>query len=181
MTGRAPTRRLFFALWPDAATRRALAAAIAPLTARFGERMVPLANVHVTLAFLGNVAVGDLPRIEAAAQRLNAPSLVIDFDRLGLWRKPQVIVALASDPPVQAAACARALWEQVAPIGLVPDERPYAPHVTLVRKVGRLPAGGLPELAGPIRWEASDFVLVDSVTAPAGPEYRVISRWPLHR
>ena len=47
-----PTRRLFFALWPDARVRRRLAAASRPLLAAAKCRPIADSRLHVTLAFL---------------------------------------------------------------------------------------------------------------------------------
>lgn len=173
------TRRLFFALWPGAATRAAVVAATAPVLAACGGRPVPAQCLHVTLAFLGSVPERDLPRVERAAAGLAAAPLMMDFDTVEIWRKPRVLVASTTGPADEGAACARALWQRLEPLGLLPDERPWRPHITLARKVGAAPAAGLPPLAAAVHWEARDFVLVDSVTTPTGPEYRVIGRWPL--
>ena len=53
---RAPSRRLFYALWPSELERARLAAGFAPLVATVAGRPVPPANLHVTLEFLGLVA-----------------------------------------------------------------------------------------------------------------------------
>jgi len=47
------TIRLFFALWPDDATRRALAACASAVVAQTGGREVAAGNLHLTLAFIG--------------------------------------------------------------------------------------------------------------------------------
>ena len=48
-------RRLYFALWPDAALRATIARVAAGPAAVAGGRAVPAADLHVTLAFLGGV------------------------------------------------------------------------------------------------------------------------------
>ena len=48
------TQRLFFALWPDAATSVALAALAQQIAAESGGRPTAPGNVHLTLAFLGD-------------------------------------------------------------------------------------------------------------------------------
>lgn len=52
----------------------------------------------------------------------------------------------------------------------------YQPHATIARKVRRAPP-----VAGAIRlrWQVHDFVLVRSVTDPAGVRYDVLHRWLL--
>jgi 2'-5' RNA ligase len=59
--------------------------------------------------------------------------------------------------------------------GLEVDDRPYFPHVTLLRDAER---HGLPELGG-FEWRVRDFVLVESRLQSTGSTYQVIGRWPL--
>ena len=49
------TARVFFALWPDADARVALAALAREIAARTKGRAPPAANLHMTLAFIGEV------------------------------------------------------------------------------------------------------------------------------
>jgi 2'-5' RNA ligase len=56
------------------------------------------------------------------------------------------------------------------------DERPYAPHLTLLRKARwDLPPSPLKN----IYWVINEFVLVRSNRTENGSEYEVIGRWPL--
>jgi len=44
----------------------------------------------------------------------------------------------------------------------------------------RDPVEPVPEgLWSPVRWEAREFVLVESVRRPAAAHYEVLARWPL--
>ena len=52
---RESTRRLFFALWPDAALRASLQRRLAPLCAPDWGRVTGPAQWHVTLEFLGSL------------------------------------------------------------------------------------------------------------------------------
>ena len=47
--------RLFFALWPDGDTRKAINGLARPAVRRAGGRPVPARHFHMTLAFLGEV------------------------------------------------------------------------------------------------------------------------------
>ena len=66
--------RLFFALWPDAFTQQSWFSELAPFLAPLGGRRVPAANLHLTLAFYGDVSehrLDDLAEalVAAAARR----------------------------------------------------------------------------------------------------------------
>jgi 2'-5' RNA ligase len=60
-------------------------------------------------------------------------------------------------------------------LGLERDTKPFRAHLTLARKVRRLPAVGAPQ---PVSWTVADFVLAESETDPAGPRYDVLERFP---
>ena len=195
MTGTSErTRRLFFAFWPDEATREAMHHAARKAVRHSGGRPVPAANLHVTVAFLGSVAESLRPEVErigaaVAAEGLEPQAILggkgapggaacppdLVFDGIVFWAKPQVLVAACSQPPPEAAALAARLWAALRVLPIRPDLRPYQPHVTLARKV-RKPA---PDLAlKPVSWPVTALTLVESVTDPAGARYEPIASWP---
>jgi 2'-5' RNA ligase len=170
------TRRLFFAFWPDAATRAELEHACRKAVRGSGGRPVAAGMLHATLAFLGSVAEARLPAIKHAAIGLPAEPFELVFDGIEFWPKPQVIVAVCSRQAPSVEALARSLWSRLAPLGLSADPRPLRAHVTLARKVHR-PAAGLG--MRPVRWPVGEVSLVQSVTDPAGARYEVLQHWPL--
>lgn len=176
-TARGATRRLFFALWPDAATRQALVHATRKAVRHCGGRPVPPGNLHATIAFLGPVPEDRLTAVFAAGEAAAAPGgpLPIRVDGIEVWPKPRVLVATAPTPAA-AVELAERLWEGVEPLGIARDPRPLRIHVTLARKVGKPPpAPGL----HPVDWTVGDLALVESVTDPAGARYTPVARWPL--
>jgi 2'-5' RNA ligase len=170
-----PTRRLFFALWPDANTRAAL---IALAKERVQGRARPVAsdNFHITLAFPGNVTAGVQSCLETAAGRLVGTPFELAIDRLGYWPGPRIIWAAPSYTPPELWSLATELREVLASCGLKPEDRPYQAHITLVRKASRaLPVTRIAS----IPWSISEFCLVESVSEPAGVRYLVLRAWPL--
>ena len=78
--------RLFFALWPDEATR----AKLAVLQEGISGRKVSAANLHLTLAFLGNqprALLGDLAQVMQA--QTPAP-FTLRIDHYGYFSKPRI-------------------------------------------------------------------------------------------
>jgi RNA 2',3'-cyclic 3'-phosphodiesterase len=174
-------RRLFFALWPDQAQRRALEHAAAEAVRRCGGRPVAASNLHVTLAFLGSVAVMRIPELQHIARELtpavaaHAP-VALTFARLAHWKEARILCALTAPESLAAQALATALQQAAAALGFSPDRKPFQAHVTLARKVVRL--GAVPRLR-PVEWRFDAFALVDSRTEPSGPVYSVIESYPL--
>jgi len=170
-----PTRRLFFALWPNTDTRAALAALVRERIQDQGRRVVP-DNLHVTLAFPGNVTAGVQACLEEAAGRVSGAPFSLAIDRLGYWPGPRIIWAAPSYTPPELWSLATELRGVLAGCGLEPEDRPYQAHITLVRKAGRkFPVTRI----APIPWSISEFCLVESVSGPDGVRYLVLRAWPL--
>jgi len=168
--------RLFFALYPDPDTRRAIHALTGAVTGRDGRR-VPADNIHLTLAFLGHLEPAAVDCVCAGADRLSGSGFELALDTLGHWQRPQVAWLGASRVPDALRALAAGLAAVQAGCGLAADEREYSPHVTLLRKARRpLPATGL---ALTVAWRADSFVLMDSVSGAGGVSYTVRREWPL--
>jgi RNA 2',3'-cyclic 3'-phosphodiesterase len=166
--------RLFFALWPDAALRAELACRLPPLLAGVDGRPQRPDQWHVTLEFLGAVAAGRQPALRQAAGRAALEPVVIEFDRVEHWVRPQVACLVATRVPAALESGVARLRAVLAEEGFAPDGRPFRPHVTLARKVR---AAGSATLAEPVRWPASRFALVRSSTEPAGSRYEPVQWW----
>jgi RNA 2',3'-cyclic 3'-phosphodiesterase len=166
--------RLFFALWPDSALLRVLAARVESIVASIdGKRQSP-GQWHVTLEFLGQVARDRQPVLHAAAGRVRMEPCTIEFDRVEHWRKPQVACLVASRLPAELAALVTQLRAALVAEGFTPDSRPFCPHLTLARKVR---AAANSPLEPPFVWRSSGFALVRSVTDPAGSRYEPLCWW----
>jgi len=175
--------RLFFALWPSATHRQALAAATAAAVAQVDGQAIPKANFHVTLAFLGMVPGRTFARLVEIGGQDRHPMPDLSFDRIEYWPRPKVLVAMPSQVPAAGPAMVDRLWQRIVPLGFEREARTWRPHLTLVRRVRRLPPDGpalaieqLPRYQDPARW---GLALVESVTHPDGPHYWSLAEWPL--
>lgn len=173
--------RLFFALWPDAGLRDCIAEAAARAVSLVPGQRVPPANLHVTLAFLGQVAEQAVPTLMGIGDRGPWPRVALDLERVDYWPKPKVLVAMPETVPPAGIACVDRLWKSLEPLGFVREVRPWWPHLTLVRQVRRPPPAGL-ELRlsarparDPFAWR---LALVESVTHPEGARYTPLANWP---
>jgi len=166
-------KRLFFALWPDEATRQRLLQLSATLQLPGAKRIRP-ENLHVTLAFLGNVDEQLLPALEEQVEGIPVPGFSLLFDQLDYWRRPGIVCLTCSKPVPQVLQLAQGLSEICSGLGITLDGREFRAHVTLARHVR-----GKPEVRlEPLPWPADDFVLVESQTWPEGVQYTVLRRYP---
>jgi 2'-5' RNA ligase len=166
--------RLFFALWPDEATRTRLAEWTRAIHRASGGRAMRPENVHLTLAFLGSTDAALLPVIAAAAGRATPRTFTLRIDEAGYWRHNQIAWAGVRESPPALEALVLALRAALVDAKIAFDPKPFVAHLTLVRKAR--PGFKLPRLE-PIEWPVRDFVLVQSVTGPDGSRYEAIGRW----
>lgn len=165
------TRRLFFALWPDDEIRRGIVER-RDMLGPVSRKRVPDANLHMTLAFLGDLPAEQVPDIERAADSLHCPAFGLTLDRFG-WFARAGVVWLGGEATDPARALADSLGEAVRVLGIALDTRPLVPHVTLFRKVRRRPDFPAPD---PLPWAAGQFSLVESIP---GRPYQVLRSWAL--
>lgn len=186
-----PSRRLFFALWPDAEAAEHLSA-LGHAMATPGSRPLLPQQLHMTLAFLGAVPEDCLPALMDASDQIVADSFSVRLDRLGFWPCGGVLYAGSraanclrpehsspKDAP-QSHSTGFRLFAAVAAaarsVGLSLNDRLVVPHVTLARRVRGI---DLPRMAEDMGWHASEFALVESHLHHAGPRYQTLATWPL--
>ncbi len=139
---------------------------------------VPPQNYHLTLAFLGEVAVSQRGALQQIGASLRAPGSTITFDAYEYWREPRVIVAAARETPAAFLALWSGLHRALQSSQAAPRFQPSPPraHVTLARKVVQAP---VLQAMSPVRWSARSFSLVNSDTSGAHSVYTVVDTWSL--
>lgn len=170
------TQRVFFALWPDDATRAALALAARQMHRKLHGRRTRDENLHLTLAFLGNVEAGDLERLRAVPASIAAGTFDLVLDTWDCWPHNRVGWAGPSSMPPQLERLASNLSHWLRGMGFGLEARRFAPHVTLVRDAQY---AAMPKAMAPVNWSVKEFVLVRSQRLPRGSQYEVVERWPL--
>ena len=170
------TVRLFFALWPSAAASADLAIAGECLHGLCGGRQTRMETIHLTLVFLGAVASDHVDKLLELAGEIQAPAFGIDLTQLGWWSHNGIAWAAPKNTSAELFLLVDALQEKLRNAGFLFEEKPFVPHVTLLRK-GCCKDNAFPAVN--IAWRAEDFVLVKSVPGGGGAAYEVLGRWPL--
>jgi len=176
----AEPNRLFFALWPDDATRAALDEAGRKLKARLqpGGRLEKPERLHATLLFLGDA----VPAQEEAtalqiASLLKADPFTLTIDRAGTFSRRSKLWWLGSSQASrEALALHDALRARLRVAGVSYDLKTFTPHVSFLRDAGKALAT---TPIAPIRWKVDDFVLARSQLDPQPARYDVIGRFKL--
>ena len=137
--------RLFAAVWPSAEAAEHLAAALG---------RPPSPRWHLTLAFLGEVAVP--PDLSA----VRVEPFDVALGGAGTFSGGRVLwagVRLGAEPLAELAV---AVAGACAAAGVALEDRPYRPHLT-VRRGRDLEPGPLVHYAGPA-WTVDRFALLES-------------------
>jgi RNA 2',3'-cyclic 3'-phosphodiesterase len=166
--------RLFFAIWPDVESAQALHGLAIEQLGHCGGRVMRQETLHLTLAFLGEIATARLDEVAAVASRVSGAPFVLTLDRLAYWRHNRILWAGGDSPPLTALASE--LTAGLRSAGFALDPRPFATHLTLSRHAN---CTEVPSVARPITWPVREFVLVESRRSSAGAHYEVVGRWPL--
>jgi len=140
-----------------------------------GGRPTHPADLHVTLAFLGEVEAERRACCEAAAQGIRAAPFHLRLTRVGHWPRPRILWCGPEVEPAPLLPLVGALTEALRPCGLRGERRPYATHVTLARKVASFDARAA-TADWHLDWRISGFVLAASREGPP-PRYQVLRRW----
>ena len=177
-----PKIRAFVALELDERLRAALAALQDRFRVLAGLRLVRPEGVHLTLRFLGWSTEEQLealaPRLESAASA--CPAFEARVAGLGTFPErgaPRVLwLGIELPQPVfeLQSVCERA----ARAAGFAPEERPFAPHLTLGRFRERVPRPKLaPVELGPTRIDS--LALFQSALRRDGAVYTPLVRFPL--
>lgn len=171
-------KRLFFALWPDEGVRDVLYSLAVRQHKTCGGRLVRKQNIHLTLLFLGAVAVERVPAIINVAASIRLSAFALKFDALGYWRRNRILWAAPRRAPPSLKQLVDVLAGGLCKADISPavaEGRSYKPHVTLIRDAVSQPS--LPTMD--IGWPVRDFALIESVPGGSSPVYRTLARWAL--
>ena len=165
--------RLFYALWPPREAAQALGAWAREAAAATGGKGTGEEKIHLTLAFLGEVKP---ERAVTAARCVKADAFELPVDTAKYWRDSHIVWVGPREMPAGLQTLVGRLHLALYRAEFILERRPFAAHVTLVRKA-RAPKA-LPPLPK-LDWPVSEFALVRSVVSGKGSTYEDIERFRL--
>lgn len=170
--------RLFFALQPDPLARHALAKLASDVAQVTGGKSPTFENLHVTMAFLGEVAPERLAEVESIGARSaqSTAPFALAFERIGMFRGSGIAWTAPGSKPTQLVALFESLRAHLQDGQFRVDAREFHPHVTLARHCKR-PLGKI--LAPSIEFRVESLVLMMSETRPEGARYRELASYAL--
>jgi len=165
------SRRVFFALWPDDATRTRLARATKECVRRSGGRPIAKDRLHVTVAFLGSLTPVGL-EIASTVPPIAVGPFALTLDAIGSFDSTLWLGARSVPKPLTELE--RRLWGGLEAKGFVREQRIYRPHVTLARRARPVEAQ-----VDPVEWPVAELALVESLPAGRNVHYELLRTWPL--
>ncbi len=180
-------KSLFLAVAPTYAAQHALAAA---LDAHFsGQRLpgvlVPPANWHITVRFLGDVSDEQQDRLSFALSDVSmGDPFDVTLEGLGAFpnaRSASVLWAGVGRGQERLEALAATVEERLAVAGFDVNERPYVPHLSLARLRPKADVWPWLEVEPRfrVRWSASHLTLFESRFESGKVRYEQIENFVL--
>ena len=173
-----PLQRVFFALWPNPSAQSQLIRLQDSLRSSVEARWVLPVNLHLTLAFVGQVAAERLQVLREVAASAKAEPFSMWLDGLQCWRSSCVLCLTSKQVPAALNRLVETLATGLDQAGFELDKRSYRPHITLARQTG-CDQIGTEAAVEPIRVDASAFHLVESSPAALGAVYKTVQSWAL--
>jgi 2'-5' RNA ligase len=167
--------RIFFAVWPPSETARALAQWARDAQRHTGGRTTSEEKIHLTLVFLGET---DAQKAITAARRVTATPHALPIEQARYWRENHIVWAGPRAPPPPLQALFDRLSMELYREEFILERRPFAAHVTLIRKARA--AKSLPPLPA-VDWPVREFLLVRSSLSSKGSTYEPLERFALGR
>jgi 2'-5' RNA ligase len=153
-------------------------------------KWVPEPNLHLTLAFFGDVDDDAVQRLDERVRLVAASHAAMSLPFRAVRARPsrgraRMLWAGFDDPDGRCAALAAAVTEAGAEAGGRRDDRAYRPHVTLcrARRPLRVSQATLDQATHIIAASGSlsvpSITLCSSTLTPRGAEYTQKGTWPL--
>jgi len=141
-------------------------------------------DYHITLQFLGDTPMERIESLNAALSRIQAEPMSFSLSGAGTFgapKAPRVLWAAVSGDMMGLNSLHDAIIEATRTLGYVPEDRPYAPHITIARGFadgGNLSTEVITSAPAGAEWKADRFVLMRTHMNHS-PMYEEIGSYPL--
>lgn len=101
-----------------------------------GARWVPPEQLHLTLRFIGEVDGATFRDIREGLATIDLPSFPLQLKGLGCFpprKTPRVLWVGIDSPPAALLTLRNRIEKNLVRLGIEPEHRKFAPHITLAR------------------------------------------------
>ena len=169
---KARTLRVFFALVPDSATQASLGVLARDVAVRTGGRAIVDPNIHLTLAFVGEIDIDRIDVLREMVDALPREAFVLMLDCVGTFRHSEIAWIAPSQVPATLSELQSRIVAALAKDDFRIEERPFHAHVTLARHCRRNIAKAR---SIPIEWRVGRIALLASIAGNGGVCYRELA------
>lgn len=151
-------------------------------------RWLPPKNIHMTLFFLGNIFLVDIPKLTKSIEdELNINHFKASIFKTGVFpcdRHPKIFWLGVSHGTKKITALHEKVKKIAAPFKKGGQKEHFIPHITIGRakrsymKINALPF--LEYVYSPIEFDVNSVVLYESQLLAHGTEYKVLTTFPLN-
>lgn len=147
-----------------------------------GAKWTKPQNFHITLRFLGNIQEDRLPAIHAALNTIKHKAFTVIPSPVGTFNEKVLWVGVEKTGTL--AKLKEEVDQTLETLGIVPELRPFQPHITLARlKTAHKAALQVfleknAQQTFPV-FSAAHFILYESVSHEKGVEYHPLHYYPL--
>jgi len=173
----ADRHRLFFALSLPRTAAETIERWRRPLQLADG-RWLPLANLHLTLAFLGEVNDAALEALLDSDMTGLRP-FTLQFGELGYFSKAKILFVAPTTVPDELHRLAEHCQHLQGRYGNAKKEHRYQPHITLARDVEPPVPAAIAALT--LQFDCRYVALMSSQNNRDGVTYQEVAQWPLQR
>lgn len=142
---------------------------------------------HITLQFLGNVTPGQLECLLPSLSAISAPPVPVRITEIGFLGDR--VLGAHVQPTLELQNLSEKVIAATRPCGFQPENRPWRPHITVVRTTNPANSTSIARVRGQIDktsaqamecgFLASEFLLYESFTEAERARYEVRGRFPL--
>jgi 2'-5' RNA ligase len=144
-------------------------------------RLVPITNLHMTLAFFGPVSNKIQRKLEKGISALHKPKFCVTLNQLAHWKKPKILCLTGESKDKALQQLAKDCQLLTAALDLPSSEHVFTAHITVARKAHQIPKTSADRLHfEPVILRPEAIHLFESRSGEKGVEYRILRSWPLH-
>lgn len=139
-------------------------------------RLVPSANLHMTLAFFGAATPAQLAILVDKISLLHKPQFSVTLDTLSHWAKPKILCLRGKADDKYLQQLAKDTQTLAGELALHCSEHQFNPHITLSRKA-KTQINNIDYQ--PMLLQPSQLHLFESYSGANGVEYPALHTWKL--
>jgi len=147
---------------------------------RTDMRVIPLPNLHITVAFFGIVPHKMQRKLEKRISALHKTKFTITMDKITYWKKTKILCLTGQKQDKSLLQLAKECRLLADALNLHSSEHIFTAHLTLARKARQLPKT-LDKLSfKPVVIQPDAVHLFESKSSNKGVIYQRLRSWQLH-